>query len=113
MKIRRVILQPRAWQDISETCDYLSKRYSAESVEAWYNGCIDAINSLANQAERCQIASESAKLGVELRQLLYRRHRSVYRILFVIREDAIRVVCVRHSARRALTEKDLPSEEIP
>lgn len=89
------------------------RRYSAESVEAWYNGCIDAINSLANHAERCQIAHESAKLGVELRQLLYRRHRSVYRILFVIRENACRVVCVRHAARRSLTRKELPPEDIP
>ena len=110
---RHVILQPRAWRDISEICDYLGQHYTSASVEAWYEGCIDAINSLARQPERCQVARESAKLGVELRQMLYRRYRSVYRILFVIRNEDVRVVCVRHSARDHLTPRDLPAEDMP
>ncbi len=109
----RVIVQPPAWGDISDTCDYLAKHYSATSVEAWYNACMRAIGSLATHPERCQIARESESLGVELRQLLFRRYRSVYRILFVLRDDSVRVVCVRHSARDELKKEDLPTEDAP
>jgi plasmid stabilization system protein ParE len=109
----RVIIQPPAWRDISETCDYLAKHYSSASVEAWYDDCIYAINSLSQNPERCQIARESAKVGVELRQLLYRRYRSVHRILFVIQADAVRVLCVRHSARDEVTREDLSAEDAP
>ncbi len=108
----RVIVQPRAWRDISEACDYLAEHYSAASVEAWYEGCMQAIESLAIHPERCQVARESPQLGVDLRQLLYRRYRSVYRVLFVIRDDHVRVVCVRHSARDKLTRQDLPAEDL-
>jgi plasmid stabilization system protein ParE len=77
----RVIIQPTAFDDLDETYVYLAKRYSPESAGAWHNGCVEAMQTLADQPERHSTARESAKLGVEIRQLLYRRHHSVYRIL--------------------------------
>jgi plasmid stabilization system protein ParE len=109
----RLIIQPRAWRDISEICDFLGTHYPASTVEAWYEGCIQAIQSLATNPERCQIAREALKLDVDLRQLLYRRYRSIYRILFVIRDGAVRVVCVRHAARDEMRSEDLPAEDRP
>ncbi|WP_428306006.1 type II toxin-antitoxin system RelE/ParE family toxin [Lacipirellula sp.] len=103
----RVIIQPSAFADLEETLDYLAKHYSSASSEAWYEGCLVAIESLAENPHRCPLAKESAKIGVEIRQCLYRRHRSVYRILFTIRDDAVRVLYVRHSARDDMTPRDL------
>ena len=111
--IRRVIVQPPASRDIDDICTFLAGRCSATAVEAWYNGCMQAIRSLATNAERCSRARESARLGVDLRQLLYRRHQSVHRLLFVIRDDAVRVVHIRHSARAEMTLEDLPAEDRP
>jgi plasmid stabilization system protein ParE len=109
--IYRVITQPRAFADINETCDYLARRYSSAAAYAWYAGCSGAIDSLAQQPHRCQLARESAKLGIELRQLLYRRRRNVHRILFTIEDDVVRILCVRHSARDELTAEDIGAVE--
>ena len=49
----RVIIQPRAWRDITEIVEYLAAHYSAAAVEAWYDGCIWAIDSLKSSPERC------------------------------------------------------------
>jgi plasmid stabilization system protein ParE len=103
----RVIIQPSAFADLEETLDYLAKHYSSDSSEAWYEGCLAAIESLAEHPRRCPVAKEAGKIGVEIRQCLFRRHRSVYRILFTIRDDAVRVLYVRHSARDDMTPRDL------
>lgn len=110
---RRVVIQPRAIRDIDDACCYLNEHYSPAAVDAWYDGCLTAIESLALNPERCQVAREAANFGVELRQLIYRRYRSTYRILFVIRDEVVRIVCVRHAARDRLTVKDLPAEDLP
>jgi len=103
----RVVIQPPAFVDLDETLNYLSKRYSPATAATWYEGCLTAIESLSENPERCSRARESDKLGVDIRQLLYRRHRSVYRVLFMLRENSVRVLYVRHSARDDMTPRDL------
>ena len=103
----RVVIQPPAFDDLDETLTYLTKHYSPATAAAWYDGCLTAIESLAENPERCSRARESIKLGIEIRQLLYRRHRSVYRILFTLRENSVRVLYVRHSARDDMTPREL------
>lgn len=103
----RVVIQPLAFDDLEETLTYLSKHYSPATAAAWYEGCLAAIESLAENPERCSRARESDKLSVEIRQLLYRRHRSVYRILFTLQENSVRVLYVRHSARDDTTPREL------
>jgi plasmid stabilization system protein ParE len=107
----RVLAQPQAWHDISRICNYLGTHYSASTVEAWYEGCIQAIESLATNPERWQDAREALKFDIDLRQLLYRRYQSVYRILF-IGDRGVRIVCVRHAARGEMRAEDLPTEEL-
>ncbi|MBA3484615.1 MAG: type II toxin-antitoxin system RelE/ParE family toxin [Pirellulales bacterium] len=106
----RIIIQPPAFDDLDETYVYLAKRYSPESAGAWHSGCIDAMQALVDQPQRHALARESAKLGVEIRQMLYRRHRSVYRILFTIEQSAVRVLCIRHAARDELTAEDVSTD---
>ena len=45
---------------------------------------------------------ESHALAEDIRQLLYARRRSRYRILFRIRGDTVEIVHVRHGARQPL-----------
>ena len=67
-----------------------------------------AIDSLESMPRRCPRAREHEDIGVDLRQLLF----GVYRILFVIRDDIVYVVHIRHGARRALTRDDLELDMI-
>jgi plasmid stabilization system protein ParE len=103
----RVVIQPSAFNDLDETLTFLKKHYSPATAAAWYDGCLTAIESLAESPERCSRARESDKLGVEIRELLYGRYRSVYRILFTLRENSVPVLYVRHSARDDMTPHEL------
>jgi plasmid stabilization system protein ParE len=51
-----------------------------EVAANWFEGLVDAVNSLANFPSRCALAPESKTFKQEIRQLLY----SHYRILYTI-----------------------------
>jgi plasmid stabilization system protein ParE len=77
----------------------------------WQEGLEKAVNSLAEQPTRCPLAPEHARFDVEVRQLLYRS----YRILFTLVDtdgdgdrDTVRILHVRHGARRWLGEESEP-----
>jgi plasmid stabilization system protein ParE len=87
---------------------WISRR-SPEKAGQWYAGLLQAIGSLCELPHRCSLARENAYFEEEVRQLLYGRGRTVYRILFVIREPvaadekaSIRILHVRHGAQRTL-----------
>lgn len=109
------IVQPQAEADIAEAFAYLSER-APEAAARWYRRVRDEIASLAEMPLRCPFAPEGAKLGFELRHLLYGRRPGIYRIVFRVLEDAreVHVLAVRHGARRPLTDEDVrPFLELP
>jgi plasmid stabilization system protein ParE len=101
----RVVLTDRAARDLDEAYQWYAER-APEAAVRWYNGFLDALDSLAGNPERCPLAAESRKLSVEIRQLLYGRQRS-YRALFLIREQTVVVLHIRHTARREATPGEI------
>jgi plasmid stabilization system protein ParE len=71
----------------------------------WYNGLLDAIETLADNPERCGLAPESEHFDEEIRQLLYGKRPHVYRVLFTIHGETVHVLHIRHGARRFLHEE--------
>jgi hypothetical protein len=67
---------------------------------------LDKIYTLENLPTRCPIAPENDAFDVEVRQLLFGK----YRILFWIDGRIVRVLHIRHGARRRLGDSDLPVE---
>lgn len=107
----KVILTPRALFDADAATGYI-RQYAPDRAARWFNGLTRAVLSLDEMPQRCGLAPEASKLGVELRQLLYGKHTSVYRIIFRIYEQEpgegiVRVVAIRHGARDQLTEFQL------
>ena len=87
------------------------------AADAWEQGLLDAIASLATFPERCAVAAEDALFpSGTLRLLLYRRTRrgAAWRVLFTVREaDAddpptVRVHLIRHAAQAPLAEWPAP-----
>ena len=76
-------------------------RLSPDVAKRWYDGLLDAIASLDTFPKRCALAPENKDFqDNEVRHLIYRRRRIVYRILFcIIEPDTVRVLHIRHSAR--------------
>ncbi len=73
-----------------------------EAAVRWYNGLLDAIESLREKPRRSPLAPENDYFEEELRHLLYARH---YRIIFEIRGQQVYVLHIRHAARIYLHEE--------
>lgn len=105
----KVIVQRRAERDIIATYEYIVGRGAPQGARNWYLGIKRAIESLAAMPSRSNVAPESEKLGIELRELLHGKRSSAHRIIFLVDEirQEVHVLTVRHAARRELEPEDL------
>jgi plasmid stabilization system protein ParE len=103
VKTYKVVFDPHAQQEAVEAADYIALSAPASAAK-WFEGLERIIESLRTMPHRCSRARECETLGVELRHYIYYSHR----IIFRIEESAkiVRILHVRHGARRALGEVD-------
>jgi plasmid stabilization system protein ParE len=106
----RLITLPRAERGAWDAYHWLAER-APEAAHRWYRELREAIESLATHPQRCPLAPENEHAAEEIRQLLYGRHRGVYRILFTVEADTVYVLTVRHGARQSLPPDALTREE--
>ena len=102
--IYNVIVTPAAEYDIAEGFAYIQAR-SPENSERWLRGLYKLVHKLETLPKRCGRAREADDFGLDLRQLVFKSHRIVFRI-----DDAageVRVIRVIHGARLGLTREDL------
>ena len=85
-----------------------------EFAEKWLMKLFLAITSLEESPNRCTVIAEADELGFPVRQLLVGRGRSVYRIIFDVREDTrqVRVLRVWHGSRDAITATDIEESSL-
>jgi plasmid stabilization system protein ParE len=93
-----VIIEPSALDELDQAYQWLAAQTPQHSVE-WYNGMLDAIDSLEENPARCPVAPESKNPAEPVRQLLYGSKRHAYRVLFIIRGKIVLVVAILHAAR--------------
>ena len=102
----RVILQPRAVNDIHSAAQWIREKSQSPAVALrWVHGIRSKIATLANQPLRCPIDPDSEAYGEEVRLLLHGKQGNRYRILFAIQGDAVHILTVRHTAQRTLNEE--------
>jgi len=95
-----VLIQPRAEADIRGIAAWWSKNRSPEQAARWWDGILEAIESLGEAPERCALARENPKHPCELRSLNFGLGSSpTHRILFTIRPEAVHVLTIRHTAQ--------------
>jgi plasmid stabilization system protein ParE len=102
----RVIVQPRALADLEAGYEYVALQ-NQPAATRWLNRFLTAIEDLSDFPERCSIARKSELVGQEIRQLIFGRRPGVWRALFIIDSDAVRVLCIRHGARQDASAEDL------
>ncbi|MEH2455388.1 type II toxin-antitoxin system RelE/ParE family toxin [Nostoc sp.] len=100
----QVLIQPTAFQDIENTYRWMCDNFDAETANQWYYDLQDEIASLQLFPKRCPIAREAQAIGREIRQLFVGKRRQ-YRVLFVVEDDVVAIIHVRHS-RQARIEPD-------
>jgi plasmid stabilization system protein ParE len=99
-----VIVTPAAEYDIAEAFAYIQAR-SPENAERWVRGLYKLVHKLESMPKRCGRAREADDLGLDLRQLVFKSHRIVFRI-----DEAacvVRVLRLFHGARLGLSLEDL------
>ncbi len=84
-------------------------RHAPQTAARWLARFHEALQRLGKNPERFGVAPEHKKLRREVRQLLFGRKPNVFRAVFVIDDDAVRVLRIRRASRRLLTRKELES----
>lgn len=91
MKRYRIDIKPTAENDLARRFAQIEKE-STQNAVSWYLRLIDAIEKLDELAERCPIAPEDIDLQRGIRHLVV----GDYRVLYVIEDEAVSVLHVRH-----------------
>jgi hypothetical protein len=73
------------------------------------DGTTDSFAEYVNwyNVRRCgPLAEEAVEIGLDLREMLYRRHRFVYRILYTIEGDIVRIHRIHSASQDRLSSDD-------
>jgi plasmid stabilization system protein ParE len=101
-----VVLQRLAVKDLDLAYSWAAKNAPATAL-AWFERFQSAIRSLAHNPKRCIVAQESRRAGVEIRELHFGRRPNVFRVLFLIDGQIVRVLRIRRAQRRRLTKREI------
>lgn len=93
----QVAVEPEAEEDLKATASWMA-RHSPDKAALWYFDATEAIESLEQFPTRCPLAPESRTFGIEIRHLIFGKHR----ILFLIEDETVHVLRVRHQAQDVL-----------
>jgi plasmid stabilization system protein ParE len=99
--VLRVKLTATAHAELDEACAWIAND-SPQHAATFRRGVQAAVASLTTFPRRLPLAAESASFGREIRQLV----QGSYRLLFEIDGNVVRVLHVRHGARRRLGEEE-------
>lgn len=106
MKRYNVIVQPPAMADIDAAYLYI-REHAPRAAEKWLRGIQKTIDGLQFFPNAHALAREHKEFREPIRQTTYGRGTGVYRIIFVVRGDDVRVLHVRHGARQAMPDREL------
>ena len=104
----RVIITGPAKRDIQTAHDWWAEHRSAGQAGRWYLGIHKKIASLKQMPERCSFAMERDLLDQGIRQLLFGLgRRPTHRVVFMIDNNDVVVLRVRHTSQDGLTPEDV------
>jgi plasmid stabilization system protein ParE len=99
----RVVLTPRAKHNLRTIHAYIFKQ-APRAADDWLDRAERAVDSLDHHPERCPFAPESLSFGKPIRQLLFGAgNRGTYRLLFVVADQSVYVLHVRHESMLPLS----------
>lgn len=90
-----------ALAEAEEVCIWIRQHSNASDSE-WFDGLMEAINSLEKSPQRCSLAPENDAFDEEIRQLLYGKRRNTYRIIFTVSGQTVYILHIRHASRQLL-----------
>ena len=102
----RVIITPAAESDPRSAASYL-RRDNPRAARSWLKSARQRIKTLAQYPARCSLAPETTSFSEPIRELFHGHgNRGTYRILFVVLDNAVFVLHIRHGAMLPLKPDD-------
>ncbi len=102
-----VVLQKRASQDLEDAYLYAAQR-APLTATSWVNRFHDALKTLQQDPKRCALAPENRKTKrAELREYLYGRRPNVFRAIYYIDGNTVRILRIWRAARHSLKRREL------
>jgi plasmid stabilization system protein ParE len=96
--IYRVIVTPAAEGDLRTAYRYV-RRQAPVAAREWIRRARQSARSLARRPERCPLAPESASFNQPIRELFFGSgNRGTYRFLFVVLDQSVYILHVRHGS---------------
>jgi plasmid stabilization system protein ParE len=102
----RVIVQRLAIQELDDAFVWAARKAPATAAR-WLDRFQATLRQLGTNPQRCPRAREHRKVDVELREILFGKRPNVYRVIFMIDGDTVRVLRIRRAQRRPLTRKQI------
>ena len=102
----RVVVQRLALQDLEDAYVWAARR-APETAARWLRRFQEALQNLAQKAQQCPLAAENRRSSVELRQWLFGKRPNVFRVIFTIDRDSVRILRILRAQRRFLSRKQL------
>ena len=103
-----VILQPRAEADVERVTSWLARKKGHLAAAQWRAGVFNfVVKKLEYDPRRYPEADEALEFGIDLRMMLYRRWRHVYRVLFVVEGHDVNVLRICHASQDRLQADEI------
>lgn len=71
-------------------------------ADQWFKDLMNTIATLQDKPFRCAKARENDDFSQDIRQLIYGKSRNKYRIIFIIQEDIVYILYIRHSSQSSV-----------
>lgn len=108
--IFRLQILPRAERDVQRIFNYISERSSA-GAQRWWIAFDEASRRVTNSPRAYPVAAEQSISSFELRPFLFKTRRGrVYRGVFAIVNDEVRILRVRGPGQAPLTDDELSKD---
>ncbi len=102
----QVLLQRLAVQDLDEAYNWAAQQ-APMSAARWLERIRTALQTLDTNPQRCPLAREDAKVDFELHEFHVGKRPNVFRAIFTIDGDTVRVLRIRRAQRRWLTRQQI------
>lgn len=102
----RIVLQRLAMEDMDDATAWAAQ-HAPTTVARWLERFHLALRTLDANPQRCPLARKDSKVDIELRELHFGKRPNVFRVVFTIDEDTVRVLRIRRAQRRWLTRRQI------
>ena len=102
----RVKLQRLAASDLQAYFEYVAQ-FSRPDAIRWLDRFHAAMQTLDQRPDRCSWARENGLIDVELRELLFGKRPSVFRVIFTIDAETVRILRIQRGQRSPLSRDEL------